>query len=116
MKLDVKITSLAAAFLIAGIAGASAQAIDPQTDIPRTNSDSDTQLQTGEPAGVPPPGVVSGDPVPVAPAGNGFGAGFGVGGAGAGGGVVVQGPVSPVPVEPEEPALEPDVMIGDDID
>lgn len=102
MKLDVKTTSLAAAFLIAGIVGAKAQAIDPQTDIPRTNSDSDTQLQTGEPAGVPPPGIVSGDPVPVAPSGDGFGAGFG---AGAGGGIVVDEQVTPVPVEPEEPAL-----------
>lgn len=106
MKLNLKITSLAAAFLMAGIVGASAQAVDPETDIPRTNSDSDAQLQTGEPASVPPPGVVSGDPVPVAPAENGFGAGF-AGGA-AGGGIVVQGPVTPVPAGPQAPAMEPE--------
>jgi len=112
MKLDVKTTSLAAAFLLAGIVSANAQAIDPQTDIPRSGSDSDAQLQTGEPAGVPPPGVVTGDPVPIAPYGGGFGAGMG---AGAGGGVVVEEQVTPVPVEPEEPALvEPEVEIEED--
>lgn len=100
MKRVVKTTSLAAALLLAGVVGANAQSIDPQTDIPRTNSDSDTQLQTGEPAGVPPPGVVSGDPVPVAPTGNGFGAGFGPGMGGAGGGVIVEEPVTPAPVAP----------------
>lgn len=113
MKLDVKITSLAAAFLLAGALGANAQAIDPQTDIPRSGSDSDAQLQTGEPAGVPPPGVVTGDPVPVAPNGDGFGAG--VAGGAAGGGIVVDEQVTPVPAEPEEPALvEPDAPIEDE--
>ena len=104
MKLDMKTILLATVFAFAGAAGASAQSIDPQTDIPRTNSDSDAQLQTGEPAGVPPPGSVSGDPVAVAATGNGFGTGMG--GGGAGGGVVVQGPVTPAPVEPDDSAIQ----------
>ncbi|MCL4766967.1 MAG: hypothetical protein KJZ80_12080 [Hyphomicrobiaceae bacterium] len=105
MKRVVKTTTLAAALLAAGVVGASAQTIDPRTDVPTSRSG--TQIQTGEPAGVPPPGFVTGDPVPVAP-GNGFGVGPGAGGA-----ILVNPEVTPAPVVPG-PGLMPDMDIDED--
>ena len=109
MNLDVKTTALAAAFLLVGVAGANAQAIDPGTDVPQS-SRSGTQVQTGEPVGVPPPGLVTGDPVPVAPQ-----TGFGFG-PGAGGGIVVEPEVTPVPVEPAPEPMLAEPEVEEDID